>query len=184
MRFSTLNLRPMRQLFRQIFIQTEATPNIDSIKFKPGKPLLESANATKEFLNQRDAMQSPLALKLFRIDGVSSVFIGYDFITITKQADMNWQLIKPQIFADIMDFCSSGMPIFKSNTDTTINEQDSETVAMIKELLDTRIRPTIQDDGGDIEYVDFVDGIVKVKLQGSRILNLGPVGLVIRPQLH
>ena len=164
MRF--LSAKPIRQLIRNIFIQTEATPNMDSIKFKPGKPLLGSANATKEFLYQRDAMQSPLALKLFRIEGVSSVFIGYDFITVTKESDSNWQLMKPQIFADIMDFCASGLPVFKESKDTAISEQDSETVAMIKELLDTRIRPTIQDDGGDIEYVDFVDGVVKVKLQG------------------
>ncbi|KAJ3012034.1 hypothetical protein HKX48_006528 [Thoreauomyces humboldtii] len=155
-----------------MFIQTESTPNVDSLKFKPGVPVL--TNATAEFLTPRDAMASPLASALFRIDGVQSVFFGNDFVTITRDPDANWQLMRPEIYGSIMDFFATGQPVMKVGGDasgvrgdTEILDDDSETVAMIKELLDTRIRPTIQEDGGDIEYRDFVDGIVKVRLQGS-----------------
>jgi Fe-S cluster biogenesis protein NfuA len=141
---------------------------LDSIKFKPGKALLDAPNNTVEFMNAREAMKSPLASALFRIDGVNAVFFGYDFITITKKPEANWQLMKPDIYGGIMDFVSSGEPLLRNQpTDTTISEEDSEVVAMIKELLDTRIRPTIQEDGGDIEYVSFENGIVKVKLRGA-----------------
>ncbi|KAJ3314300.1 hypothetical protein HDV04_000682 [Boothiomyces sp. JEL0838] len=154
--------------FRTLFIQTELTPNLDSIKFKPGKPLLESPQAkTHEFLSPRDAMKSPLASKLFRIDGVKSVFYGYDFLTITKDPDTNWQILKPDIYSSIMDYVSTEGPLFSSSNDTTITEEDSEIVAMIKELLDTRIRPTIQEDGGDIEFIKFENSTVYVKLRGA-----------------
>ncbi|KAI8922395.1 scaffold protein Nfu/NifU [Powellomyces hirtus] len=157
---------------RSMFIQTESTPNVDSLKFKPGVPVLQ--NATAEFVTARDSLASPLAVSLFRIDGVQSVFFGNDFISITKDSDANWQLMRPEIYGTIMDFFASGQPIMREDKgesllrgDTEILPEDSETVAMIKELLDTRIRPTIQEDGGDIEYRSFENGIVKVKLQGS-----------------
>eukprot|EP00842_Homolaphlyctis_polyrhiza_P006654 jgi/Hompol1/6990/HPOL_005149-RA len=155
-----------------MFIQTEATPNVDSIKFKPGKAVLpEGTTSTAEFLTGREAMASPLASTLFRIDGVKSVMFGSDFITVNKAPDAAWQLIKPDIFGAIMDFYASGVPLFKDSfegpKDTMILPEDSETVAMIKELLDTRIRPTIQEDGGDIEYMGFENGVVKLKLRGS-----------------
>ncbi|KAI8926622.1 hypothetical protein BC831DRAFT_455968 [Entophlyctis helioformis] len=157
-----------------MFIQTEATPNLDSIKFKPGVLVMPptQASQTAEFLSARDAMVSPLAAALFRIDGVTSVLYGADFITVTKAQDTAWQVLKPDIFGAIMDFYSTGAPLFKESyaagtADTMILPDDSETVAMIKELLETRIRPTIQEDGGDIEYMGFVDGVVKVKLRGA-----------------
>lgn len=172
---------------RSLFIQTELTPNVNSIKFKPGKSLKSStelvddngqqavpasaegnASETHEFLSRREAMKSPLATNLFAIDGVESVMFGCDFITITKSADSNWQLMKPDIYGSIMDFFSSKTPLFHtSEKDTAIKEEDSEVVAMIKELLDTRIRPTIQDDGGDVEYVGFENGVVRLKLRGA-----------------
>ncbi|TPX68855.1 hypothetical protein SpCBS45565_g02849 [Spizellomyces sp. 'palustris'] len=161
-----------KQQKRSMFIQTESTPNAGSLKFKPGVPVLQ--NATAEFISARDSLASPLAAALFRIDGVQSVFFGPDFITITKDPDANWQLMRPEIYGSIMDFFASGQPIMREDGgngllrgDTEILPEDSETVAMIKELLDTRIRPTIQDDGGDIEYKGFENGIVKLKLQGS-----------------
>lgn len=123
-----------------------------------------------DFPNQGSAAQSPLAKLLFRIEGVRSVFFGGDFITITKLEDAEWGVIKAEIFAVIMDFFASGLPIVhesKPNATTEIGEDDDEVVAMIKELLDTRIRPTVQEDGGDITFVSFNDGIVKLKLQGS-----------------
>jgi Fe-S cluster biogenesis protein NfuA len=153
-----------------MFIQTDTTPNIDSLKFKPGVPVL-STGGTHEFFSGRDSLKSPLAKKLFQIDGVQSVMFGPDFITITKHEDAVWQLMKPDVYASIMDFFSSGQPILtddvKLPSDTEILPEDSEVVAMIKELLDTRIRPTIQEDGGDVEFKGFENGIVKLKLKGS-----------------
>ena len=153
-----------------MFIQTESTPNAESLKFIPGEPVM--GNGTAEFLDVRTAMKSPLAKQLFQIDGVSGVFFGPDFITISKDSTGEWQIMKPDIYAAIMDHFSSGQPIvFDADdlaaSDTAIHPDDSEEVQMIKELLDTRIRPAIQEDGGDIEYCGFDNGIVKVKLKGS-----------------
>ncbi|XP_051509662.1 NFU1 iron-sulfur cluster scaffold homolog, mitochondrial-like isoform X2 [Myxocyprinus asiaticus] len=155
---------------RSMFIQTQDTPNPNSLKFLPGRMVLESG--TMDFAGPRDAYCSPLARHLFRIDGVKSVFLGPDFITITKaNGDTEWKVIKPDVFATIMDFFTSGLPVVNEadapRADTAPSEDDDEVVAMIKELLDTRIRPTVQEDGGDVLYYGFEDGIVKLKLQGS-----------------
>ncbi|XP_058808883.1 NFU1 iron-sulfur cluster scaffold homolog, mitochondrial-like [Phymastichus coffea] len=155
---------------RNMFIQTQDTPNPNSLKFLPGKEVL-GPGQTKDFPNASEAYCSPLAKMLFRIEGVKSVFFGPDFITITKiDEDMDWTIIKPEIFANIMDFFASGLPIFSEtqpSSDTLISEDDDEIVQMIKELLDTRIRPTVQEDGGDIVFMGFENGIVKLKMQGS-----------------
>ncbi|CAG8641865.1 5738_t:CDS:2 [Funneliformis caledonium] len=154
---------------RTMFIQTETTPNQDSLKFKPGVSVMPDGG-TAEFLSGNSATTSPLAKKLFQIDGVRGVFFGPDFITISKDQDTPWQLMKPDIYADIMDFFSSGQPILteaQPPSDTEIKDDDPEVVQMIKELLDTRIRPAIQEDGGDIEYRGFDNGIVKLKLKGA-----------------
>lgn len=154
---------------RSMFIQTQDTPNPDSLKFLPGVEVLGKGN-TMDFPSHSTAMGSPLAKLVFRIEGVQGVFFGADFITVTKQEDAEWRIMKPEIFATVMDFFASGLPIVsehKPNADTTINEDDDETVQMIKELLDTRIRPTVQEDGGDIIFISYDDGIVKLKMQGS-----------------
>ncbi|XP_028125378.1 nifU-like protein 4, mitochondrial isoform X1 [Camellia sinensis] len=157
---------------RTMFIQTQSTPNPSSFMFYPGKPVMEVGSA--DFPNARSAMNSPLAKALYGIDGITRVFFGSDFITVTKSEDVPWDILKPEIFAAIMDFYSSGKPLFlDANTaasmDTAISEDDSEIVAMIKELLETRIRPAVQDDGGDIEYRGFDPdtGIVKLRMQGA-----------------
>ncbi|NP_001006305.2 NFU1 iron-sulfur cluster scaffold homolog, mitochondrial [Gallus gallus] len=154
---------------RCMFIQTQDTPNPNSLKFIPGKEVLESR--TMEFSSPAAAFCSPLARQLFRIEGVKSVFFGPDFITITKESeDLDWNLLKPDIYATIMDFFASGLPVLTEEaprTDTAQSEEDDEVVLMIKELLDTRIRPTVQEDGGDVIYKGFEDGIVQLKLQGS-----------------
>ncbi|NXS60226.1 NFU1 protein, partial [Brachypteracias leptosomus] len=154
---------------RSMFIQTQDTPNPNSLKFIPGKEVLESR--TMEFSTPAAAFCSPLARQLFRIEGVKSVFFGPDFITITKDSeDLDWNLLKPDIYATIMDFFASGLPVVTDEaprTDTAASEEDDEVVLMIKELLDTRIRPTVQEDGGDVIYKGFEDGIVQLKLQGS-----------------
>jgi Fe-S cluster biogenesis protein NfuA len=150
----------------------QETPNPNSLKFLPGRTVLESG--TKDFPNIKAAQCSPLARTLFRVKGVRGVFFGIDFITITKDDDIDWLIMKPDIFATIMDFFATNQPVINKDAEAEMeaadaNEEadDDETVAMIKELLDTRIRPTVQEDGGDIVYRGFEDGIVKLKLQGS-----------------
>ncbi|KAJ8943268.1 hypothetical protein NQ318_017286 [Aromia moschata] len=153
-----------------MFIQTQETPNPNSLKFLPGVSVME-AGQTIDFPNGQAAYCSPLAKMLFRIEGVKSVFMGPDFITISKADDeIDWKVLKPEIFATVMDFFASGLPVLNEatpNPDTQINEDDDETVQMIKELLDTRIRPTVQEDGGDIIFMGYENGIVKLKMQGA-----------------
>lgn len=158
-----------------MFIQTESTPNEDSLKFIPGVPVMGEAGSA-EFLDTRAALKSPLAIRLLGIEGVTAVFYGPDFVTVSKDSETQWSVIKPEVYSILMEFFSSSQPLFRSEEDreaagpqdTRILDTDSETVAMIKELLDTRVRPAIQEDGGDIEYRDFTDeGIVHVKLKGS-----------------
>jgi len=159
-------------LTRTMFIQTQDTPNPQSLKFLPGCPVLEGGG-TYDIPSIANAKGSPLAKLLFRIEGVKGVFFGQDFITITKHDDdgCEWKIMKPEIFATIMDFFNSGLPIINADVETLgateIYDDDDDTVAMIKELLDTRIRPTVQEDGGDIVYMGFDDGVVKLKMQGS-----------------
>lgn len=157
-----------------MFIQTESTPNEDSLKFIPGVPVME--DGTAEFLDTRSALKSPLAIRLMGIEGVTSVFYGPDFVTVSKDSENTWAVVKPEIYSILMEYFSSGQPLFRSEEDresagpqdTRILDTDSETVAMIKELLETRVRPAIMEDGGDIEYRGFSDeGIVEVKLKGS-----------------
>ncbi|CAL9110287.1 unnamed protein product [Musa acuminata var. zebrina] len=157
---------------RSLFIQTQSTPNPLSLMFYPGQPVMEVGSA--DFPNARTAMTSPLAKSMFEIDGVSRVFFGSDFVTVTKSEEASWDFLKPEIFAAIMDFYSSGKPLLLDSNvaaymDTAIHEDDSEIVAMIKELLETRIRPAVQDDGGDIEYRGFDPdyGIVTLRMQGA-----------------
>jgi len=159
---------------RSMFIQTVSTPNDDSLKFIPGVPVM-GEEGTAEFLDTRSALASPLAIRLMGVEGVSTVFYGPDFVTISKDSENPWSIVKPEIYSLLMEHFSSGQPLFRSAEereragpqDTRILDTDSETVAMIKELLETRVRPAIMDDGGDIEYRGFDDGLVQVKLKGS-----------------
>jgi len=169
---------------RSIFIQTENTPNADALKFLPNHRVVPEELNTPfvEYLNPRSTISppypSPLAAKLMNIDGITSVFYGADFITVTKAGDANWAHIRPEIFALITETITSGETIVniaeRKDGDQDIeedslayNENDSEVVGMIKELLETRIRPAIQEDGGDIEFRGFDDGFVKLKLRGA-----------------
>lgn len=157
---------------RSMFIQTQTTPNPNSMKFVPGIQILDHIG-TYDFNSLESARISPLARQLFRIDGVTRVFLAPDFISVTKDDnEQPWNTMKPDIFACIMDFFSSNQPVLLdeatlASSSSTINEDDDETTIMIKELLDTRIRPTVMEDGGDIRFVSFDDGIVKLALQGS-----------------
>ncbi|KRZ21494.1 NFU1 iron-sulfur cluster scaffold -like protein, mitochondrial, partial [Trichinella pseudospiralis] len=152
---------------RSMYIQVMDTPNPHSLKFLPGIAVLPGRTA--EFPNRLSAENSPLARAIFRIKGVKSVFFGEDFITVTKNSEVkDWAVMKPEIFSAIMDFFTSKQDIITD--DITVKDaanDDDETVIMIKDLLNTRIRPTIQDDGGDVVFMGFDDGIVKLKLQGA-----------------
>lgn len=157
------------QTRRTMFIRTESTPNPDSMKFMPDKQLLEPGQSI-DFENAMAAARSPLAKVLFRNDCVRRVFIGSSFVTVTKDEEIEWDSVKPLIFADLMEFFSSGEEVLLGEvpvSDTTILPDDSEDVALIKTLIETRIRPSIQDDGGDLTYRGFIDGVVFLQLQGS-----------------
>lgn len=158
---------------RNLFIQTADTPNENALKFLPSTQILQE-NETREFLSGREAAISPLAMKLFTIDGVKSIMLGSNFITVEKSTeDIEWALLKPEIFSILTEFLTNGTPILTDDApltnDMQFNEEDDEVVAMIKELIFTRIRPAIQDDGGDIEFVNFEEdaGVVYLKLKGA-----------------
>lgn len=154
-----------------MFIQTQPTPNPTSLMFMPGTPVMTTGSA--EFRNAREAMASPLAKRLFGIDGVTGAFFGSDFVTVSKTQDYAWSVLKPDIFAAIMDHFAAGDPLFTDPSavasDTAILDSDSEVVAMIKELLETRIRPAVQEDGGDIVFEGFDEdsGIVTLSMRGA-----------------
>lgn len=151
-----------------MFIQTEETPNPASLKFIPdGRVVLE--NGVAEFKNQKQAAtKSPLALQLFEIKGIESIFLGRDFITITKSEDAKWPEIKTEILATIMDFYVSGKPVvFEQKKEDVVDENDSEIVKQIKELIEVKVRPAVAMDGGDIIYRGFEEGIVLLELRGS-----------------
>ncbi|MBL8566971.1 MAG: NifU family protein [Hyphomicrobiaceae bacterium] len=152
-----------------MFIQTEATPNPATLKFVPGKPVL--GQGTADFRSRSEAGESPLAERLFDIDGVKGVFLGADFISVTK-GDSEWQHLKPMILGAIMEHYMSGAPVVAADgaNDTTAgnyDEDDEDTVATIKELLETRVRPAVAQDGGDITFAGFRDGIVYLHMRGA-----------------
>ena len=160
------------QIKRNMFIQTFDTPNPNSLKFVPGVDVLGSG--TYDFPDWRNAHNSPLAKRLFGIQGVKAVFLGPDFITVTRSSEeVEWKILKPEIYEVVMDFFTAeNQPVLidsEPSPDTVVNDDDDEIVAMVKELLDTRIRPTVMEDGGDIIFKGFDadTGIVKLQLQGS-----------------
>ena len=153
-----------------MFIQTEQTPNPQTLKFLPGKVVMHDATAF--FQNIQEAENSPFAKRLFEVEGVEGVFFGSDFITITKTQSIDWQVMKPLILGSIMDHYNSGEETLikdekKDNTSLKQNEDDTDIVKQIKELLDTRVRPAVAMDGGDIIYDSFKDGIVYLQMQGA-----------------
>jgi len=153
-----------------MFIQTEPTPNPATLKFLPGRAVLPEG--TLDMRDRAQAEQSPLAAKLFEIGGVSGVFFGSDFIAVTK-TDGEWQQLKPALLGAIMEHFMSGAPIVNAGGDAAADadeffeEKDAETVAIIKDLIETRVRPAVANDGGDITFRGFKDGIVYLNMQGS-----------------
>jgi Fe-S cluster biogenesis protein NfuA len=151
-----------------MFIQTENTPNPATLKFLPGCTVMESGTANFTSLN--DSKTSPLALNLFNTSGVKGVFLGADFITLTKEDDRNWDLLKPLVLGAIMEHFQSGNPVMtelSSSDGSQDSENDDSVVRQIKDLIDTRVRPAVAQDGGDIVYKSFEEGIVYLHMQGA-----------------
>lgn len=161
-----------------MFIETEGTPNPATLKFLPGQDVMGD-RGTADFASAEAATRSPLATRLFALDGVARVFLGQDFITVTQggsqgasQADAaGWQALRPQVLGAIMEHFVGGHPVLEDGDETAgeddFDPADGEIVEQIKELLDTRVRPAVASDGGDIVFRGFRDGIVRLHLQGA-----------------
>ena len=153
-----------------MFIQTEATPNPATLKFLPGRPVLEGG--TLDIQSKDAAAQSPLALRLFDVATVGGVFFGSDFISVTK-TDGDWQQMKPAILGVIMEHYMSGAPLLADDVqpaaaaDEFFDAKDAETVATIKDLIETRVRPAVAGDGGDITFRGYKEGIVYLNMKGA-----------------
>jgi Fe-S cluster biogenesis protein NfuA len=154
-----------------MFIQTEATPNPATLKFLPGRTVLETG--TLDLRGRDQAAQSPLAERLFAVNGVSGVFFGSDFIAVTKDDAGEWQQLKPMILGAIMEHFMSGASLLNATSAEPIDAEeffdaaDAETVATIKELIETRVRPAVANDGGDITFKGFKDGVVFLNMKGA-----------------
>ena len=154
-----------------MFIQTEQTPNPQTLKFLPGKVVMDEGTAF--FQNIDKTSNSPLAKKIFDEDGVTGVFFGSDFITVTKNDSLDWQVMKPLILGAITGHFNSDEPTINNETNDKgeksllENSEDSDIVKQIKELLDTRVRPAVAMDGGDIVYDNYENGIVYLHMQGA-----------------
>ncbi len=154
-----------------MFIQTEVTPNPTTLKFIPGKDVLGAGTA--EYRTKTDAEGSPLAARLFDIEGVEGVFLGSDFISVTK-GETEWQHLKPMVLGAIMEHYMSGAPVSetagessKEVPDGDYDPADKEIVETIKELLETRVRPAVAQDGGDITFSGYRNGIVYLHMHGA-----------------
>jgi len=149
-----------------MFIQTEATPNPATLKFLPGQTVMGSGTAN--FTDAASAAKSPLALRLFDIDGVDGIFLGGDFVTVTKADAVAWDVVKPRVLAAVMDHFTQGLPVIETGEGEVANgEEDSDTVKQIKELIETRVRPAVAQDGGDIVFRSFEEGVVYLHMQGA-----------------
>src|SRR6056297_1351696 len=154
-----------------MFIQTESTPNPATLKFLPGQTVLEAGTA--DFPTADSAARSPLAGRIFGVDGVTGVFFGHDFVTVAKDGDAEWDHLKPAILGAIMEHFQSGQPVMTgegAGPDSGHAEhdgEDGEIVGQIKELLDTRVRPAVAQDGGDITFHGFERGVVYLHMQGA-----------------
>jgi Fe-S cluster biogenesis protein NfuA len=152
-----------------MFIETEGTPNPATLKFLPGTPVMGAGSA--DFAHEGAAVRSPLAQALFSLPGVARVFLGGDFITVTKTDAIAWPALKPQILGAIMEHFVAGRPVIEGEAaaaeEEEIAPEDREIVDQIKELLDTRVRPAVAGDGGDIVFRGYRDGVVRLHMQGA-----------------
>lgn len=155
-----------------MFIQTETTPNPATLKFLPGRPVY--TDGSLNFTSVEEAARSPLAAELFQIEGVTGVFFGLDFVTVSKQDGAAWTSLKPQVLGSIMQHFTSGAALLVEGDHQAPaasafedSEKDKEIIEQIKVLLEEKVRPTVAQDGGDIVYQGFKDGTVYLQMQGS-----------------
>jgi Fe-S cluster biogenesis protein NfuA len=151
-----------------MFIETEGTPNPATLKFLPGCEVL--AGRTADFADADAALISPLADALFGLPGVARVFLGADFVTVTKTGETEWQALRPQVLGVIMEHFTAGRPVMSALAEDALEDsrpEDKEIVDQIKDLLETRVRPAVASDGGDIIFRGFRDGVVSLQMQGS-----------------
>ncbi len=151
-----------------MFIQTESTPNPATLKFLPGQSVLELGTA--DFPSAEGAAKSPLAKRIFAVSGVTGVFLGTDFVTVTKAEAVEWQHVKPAILGAIMEHFQSGAPAIEGEgqaAHAAHDGPDADIVKQIKELLDTRVRPAVAQDGGDITFHGFDRGVVYLHMKGA-----------------
>ena len=152
-----------------MFIETEGTPNPATLKFLPGRYVMEAGTA--DFAAPASAARSPLAAALFDLPGVARVFLGNDFISVTKTDEIDWPSLKPQVLATVMEHFVAGRPVLEGDVDALdeedVDPDDQEIVDQIKELLDTRVRPAVAGDGGDVVFRGYRDGVVRLYMQGS-----------------
>lgn len=151
-----------------MFIQTEDTPNPATIKFLPGQTVMQSGVA--EFTDAEDAARSPLAEKIFELGDIKGVFFGSDFVSVTKEEGGEWDILKARILSVIMGHYTTGEPLFREGVATSADDhagEDDELTAQIRELIDTRVRPMVAMDGGDIVFQRFEEGIVYLQMRGA-----------------
>ena len=148
-----------------MFIETEQTPNPASLKFLPGRAVMPVGTAN--FTSAEECDRSPLAQRLFGVPGVVGVFLGSDFVSVIKDDAEDWYRLKPAVLGAIMDHFTAGAPVFLGEVDAEDAEEDDEIVSQIKELLETRVRPAVAQDGGDIIFHRFEDGVVYLQMHGS-----------------
>lgn len=151
-----------------MFIETEPTPNPATLKFLPGRDVLPGGSA--DFASPEAAEISPLGAALFALPGVTRVFLGADFISVTKNDNAEWSALRPQVLAAVMDHFVAGRQVILAEADVVaedVDPADREVAEQIKELLDTRVRPAVAGDGGDIVFRGFRDGIVRLHMQGA-----------------
>jgi Fe-S cluster biogenesis protein NfuA len=152
-----------------LFIETEQTPNPATLKFLPGRSIM--ASGTADFTGAEKAERSPLASRLFQIEGVTGVFLGSDFVTVTKADGRSWQVLKPAILGVIMEHLTANRPILLEESAAAAPAggagEEDELTAQIRELIDTRVRPAVAQDGGDIIFQGFEHGVVYLHMQGS-----------------
>ena len=157
-----------------MFIETEPTPNPSTLKFLPGQPVMTTG--TRDFADADEAEASPLAEALFSLGDVSGVFLGRDFVSVTAGPGSEWRTLKPQVLGVLLDHFASGAPLFRGGGAGEIrideaaladNPEDAEIIAQIKDLIDTRVRPAVERDGGDIVYRGFDRGTVYLAMQGA-----------------
>jgi len=167
--FLGIDISKVSRKGKSMFIQTEATPNPATLKFLPGQSVLGSGTA--DYPTADSAQPSPLARRVFAVSGVSAVFLGNDFVTVTKDDSIAWDHLKPAILGAIMEHFQSGQPVIEGENTagghTDHDGPDAEIVGQIKELLDTRVRPAVAQDGGDITFHGFERGVVYLAMKGA-----------------